>query len=391
MNKATRCLLLFSVFLITFAFLLPHAAYASPGLTPPYYSKPTTHVITGGISVSNPGNAYDLDNGTYTRFDYDPATAGAFEVKTFNTTATTNPIAFVDFKLRYEADSGGAGEEYRIVYYVNTSGPVILEDWTGSAYALNTRVWSNQPEPYDGVWNWTDISNIRLIVETKTGSGGASNFDEYEAWVSVYAYRTATVFVDPASLANPSSPFTIKINISTVDNLYAWEFKLYYNKTILTISTVTVGPLLNDTVGTANTWGLIKDKTDNYNATHGRVWVAQTILGNRAGATANKGTLASLSFTVDGPSGTSGLNLSDTKLIGYDIWNGRLTYMTHNVAHGSVTIPVAVPEFPLGAALEIGLATVLIYVWWRSKKKSIKLKNVRAQITNHRMPSQLPN
>ena len=47
-------------------------------------------------------------------------------MKTFSTAGvpTTEEIAFVDFKIWYYAKAGGTNEKYRIVYYVDTAGPV---------------------------------------------------------------------------------------------------------------------------------------------------------------------------------------------------------------------------------------------------------------------------
>lgn len=368
MNKVSKYFLLLFALSVTLTILLPNTAHANPAMIT-YDVRPTANVITGGLSVSSPGDAYDGNLGTSADFRYDPGTAGTFEVKTFSTPAS-NPIAFVDFKMNYYADAGDpkVPEQYRIVYYVNTAGPVVLKDWSGSAHSITTDIWLNQREPNDGVWDWTDISDIRFIVETGTGGGKSADFEEYEAWVTVTTYRKSTMWLNPASLTDPSSPFTINIDISTVDDLYGWEFKLYYDKTILTISTVTLGPLLNNTAGTPNTWGIIKDQTDNYNATHGRVWVAQTVLGDRPGATTDSGTLATLTFTVDGVGGTTTLKLVDTKLIGYESSIKKLIYMIHDATDGSVTIS-GVPEFPMGIALEIALAVVIIYAWRRTKRK----------------------
>lgn len=177
------------------------------------------------------------------------------------------------------------------------------------------------------------------------------------------------VWVNPASLTDPSSPFTVDIDIDDVTDLYSWEFKLYYDNTILTISTVLLGPLLNDTVGTANTWGIIKDQTDSYNATHGRIWAAQSITGDRAGATVTTGTLATLTFTVDGSSGITPLSLEDTKLIGYNYATKTLSIIAHTTADGSVTIS-AVPEFPMGLTLEVALIVTIFYIWHRRKRKA---------------------
>lgn len=370
MNKVSKGLLLLFTLSVALTILLPNTAHASPAMTT-YDSRPTAHDAHAG--VDDPAYAYDASLTTYARIKFDASEYE--EVKTFSTSGapTTKEIAFVDFKMNYKSQAGGTGENYRIIYYVGTSGPVVLQDWIGDSaaydYTSPERVWLDQSEPNDGVWNWTDITNIRLRVEGSAGGGKAAYFYEYEAWVTVYTYRKPTVSVSPASLTDPSSPFNVSINIATVDDLYSWEFKLYYKNNILTISKVYVGPLLNDTVGTGNTWATIKDKTDAYNATHGRVWVAQSIIGDLTGATTDSGTLAKLEFTVDGNAGTTPLHLADTKLVGYDFTNKRLTYMTHDTTDGSVTIS-AVPEFPLGAAMEIALAAVVVYFWWKRKHKS---------------------
>lgn len=181
-----------------------------------------------------------------------------------------------------------------------------------------------------------------------------------------YAHPT-TIYVNPASLTDPSSPFTVDIDIDAVSDLYAWEFKLYYNTTILTVSSVGLGPLLNDTVGTANTWGFVSTN-DNYNATHGRVYAAQSIQGDLQGATvATTATLANVTFTVDGPSGTTPLSLKETKLVGYNFATKQTFNIAHSTTDGSVTI-TALPEFPMGLALEVALIVVIIYVWKKKRR-----------------------
>jgi hypothetical protein len=362
-HKALRSLLLFSTIIITLMFILPKPAHASPAMAT-VDARPTTHVITGGLPVSNPTNAYDNNLGTYAEFKYDPGAAGTFEVKSF-TTPSSNPIGLVDFKMNYKADAGGTGEQYRIVYYVGTAGPVVLLDWTGAAHTQATVTWSNQREPNDGVWDWTDISSIRFIVGVgAVGGGKAAYFDEYEAWVTVTTYSKGTMSVSPASLTDPSSPFTVDINIAGVDDLYAWEFKLYYNTTILSNSSVSEGTFLSNA---GSTFFVVVNNTDTYNATHGRFWVTCTLLGDISGVSGS-GTLATITLTKDGPGGTTPLDLTDTKLIGYEFTAKQLIYMTHDTADGSVTIS-GVPEFPFGAALEISLVGVIAYVWWRSKRK----------------------
>jgi hypothetical protein len=192
------------------------------------------------------------------------------------------------------------------------------------------------------------------------------------ARASMYpAYAQSTVvWVNPASTVGPTSPFSVTVDVDDFTDLYAWEFKLYYNNTILTVTSATAGDLLNNTVGTANTWGLVKSVNDAYNATHGQVWITQTILGHRAGATANPGTgqLATITFTVDGPTGTTPLSLVDTKLVGYNYAAKSIHAIAHTTTDGSVTISAA-SEFIFGLALEIALLGAVIYVWWNGKHK----------------------
>jgi|GEM_PF-2759003 len=363
MKKILKCLPFLFAVSLTLVFLIPNTAYASPG-TSTVDARPTANLATGGLSVSNPTYAYDGNLGTCALFDYDDV-AGTFEVKTF-TKPSSNTILNVDFKMNYAADGSKDPEHYRIVYYVGSSGPVVLVDWTYAAHAQSTVTWSSQAEPNDGTWSWTDIGNIRIVVETGTGGGATDQFSEYEAWVTVtiYSYTVGTMFVDPASLTDPSSPFTVDIEVSNVEDLYGWEFKLYYNRTILSNGAVTEGSFLSSG---GTTYFSVVNNTDTYNATHGRFWVACTLQGHTAGVTGS-GVLATVGFTVDGPGGTTPLALRDTKLVGYVYSAQTLIQMNHNTADGQVTIS-AVPEFPFGAALEIALAGVIIYFWWMRKHK----------------------
>jgi hypothetical protein len=380
-NKAIGRLILLSL-ILTFSLVLSQISIvnATPGLLPPYYSKPSTHVITGGLTVDgrdyDPTYAYDLDNTTAAQIQYDSTDFGSFEVKGFNITAApaNEYIAFVDFKMHYSADSavGSGDDQYRIVYFVKSAGPVVLQDWTSDGFSLATRVWYDQPEPYDGVWNWTDISNIRFIVQCrKVGGRGANYFYEYEAWVSVFTYRKAKVSVDPTTLINPTSPFTIVVNVTNVDDLYGWEFKLYYNSTLLNASRAAEGPFLKSG---GSTWFKVINFTDNYNATHGLIWATCTLLGDVPGVSGG-GDLAIIEFKIVAGPGDTPLALEDTKLVGYEFVNKRLTFMVHDSVDGYVTIAIEIPEFPLGAALEISLVGVIVYLWWRTKRKGTKLSS----------------
>jgi len=122
----------------------------------------------------------------------------------------------------------------------------------------------------------------------------------------------AKMYVNPPSIINPDlipcQNFSVDIKVQNVVNLYIWEFKLYYKNDILNGTVVTEGPFLNNSGPTSFQ---IKQFTDSFNATHGIVWVACTLLAP-PGASGN-GTLATISFHVEGL-GDTVLDLADTSL-----------------------------------------------------------------------------
>jgi hypothetical protein len=368
-----------------FMLAFPKPANASPGLASPFSSSPTNYTFTNYAAkdISDPTYSYDGNPATATTWQVAKAapSIGTYEVNTFGTSGapTTETIVFVDFKMNYEFD-GGSDDEYRILYYVSPSvTPVVLQGWSNAAFGPTTVTWLAQSEPNDGAWSWVDITSIRIVVEGGPGADTTTDrevFYEYEAWVSVYSVRSSTVCVNPPSLTDPSSPFTVNINISNVDDLYGWEFKLYYNSTILSNSTVVEETFLSSA---GSTQFFVLNNTDTYNATHGRFWVTCTRLGNVAGVSGS-GTLANITFTVDGQGGTTPLTLADTKLVGYDQANTRLVNMIHSTTDGQVTISGAVPEFPFGAALEFALAGVIVYIWWRGKRRQLPKLPSNSQI-----------
>lgn len=120
------------------------------------------------------------------------------------------------------------------------------------------------------------------------------------------------LYVSPTTIINPDliecTNFTIDINVRNVVNLYSWELKLYYNNEILNATSVIEGPFLNSSGPTSFQ---IKEFNDNFNATHGLVWVACALLAPHP--VSGNGTLATVRFHVEAL-GESVLGLSDTIL-----------------------------------------------------------------------------
>lgn len=69
----------------------------------------------------------------------------------------------------------------------------------------STITWANVNEPNNGVWDWTDVNNIRFAVETsRVGTADTGcNFWEFEAWVTVKSppaqFKMAKTSIDTTS------------------------------------------------------------------------------------------------------------------------------------------------------------------------------------------------
>lgn len=350
--------------------------YASPD--PGWYKSRPQSVYVFGISVTDMGKAIDGENTTCAYFDRNAD--GYFEV--YNYTGEVPPrgsrIERVDLKIMFEAEAG-MDDAYRIVYYVRdetlpyTSDNVeVLFDWRAGGTPLNTYVNESVREPNDGTWNWTDVNNIRYRIETdrETGPEGKKVY-VYEIWATIY-YVLPKLYVEPQSILNleVDTTFGVDVNVTDVDELYGWEIKLSYDGSILNGTSVTEGPFLSAVAGTEGTYFKVLNFSDDIKGDgtyEGLVWVTCTILGDYPGA-AGSGDLVTIGFKVKG-AGETNLDLHDTKLAGYNFKEKMIYRITHEAFDGYVS-SVVVPEFPLGAAAEIALITVVVYIWWRRRKIS---------------------
>jgi len=123
--------------------------------------------------------------------------------------------------------------------------------------------------------------------------------------------NSTTVYVEPSLTSIEfSQTCQINISISQVVDLAGWEFKLYYPNSILNATSIEEGPFLKSA---GSTLYLNLSFTDNYNATHGLIWVACALQGSGPGATGN-GTLATITFKAK-YAGNAKLTLADTDLV----------------------------------------------------------------------------
>jgi len=107
--------------------------------------------------------------------------------------------------------------------------------------------------------------------------------------------QEVTVFIDAPDQVEPGT-FQVKINVTEVTGLYGWEFKLYYENYLLNFTGYDLtGCLLESGGGTFQ----VDNSNNEFNSTHGLVWLADTLLGAPTGVNGS-GTLVILNFkTVD--------------------------------------------------------------------------------------------
>ena len=133
-----------------------------------------------------------------------------------------------------------------------------------------------------------------------------------------------TLYVEPQlTTIKPLRTFEINISIANVTDLAGWEFKLYYPNSLLNATEIREGPFLKTAGGTFVT---VKEFTDNYNETHGRIWAACVLEGQGPGANGT-GTLAIITFKTK-LNGTAILHLAETDLIDSEMPPNHISHIT---------------------------------------------------------------
>jgi hypothetical protein len=148
----------------------------------------------------------------------------------------------------------------------------------------------------------------------------------------------AAVYVDPAQITGLEigDNFTINIKIANVSNLAGWEIQLFYNSRVINAITAVEGPFLKSVQGTVFLNGSPLGIDNNYNSTHGRVYLACAILGTTTGATGN-GTLTSITFVAVG-AGVSELTLPEDTTKTLDNTPANPQPIPHTITNGQVSL-----------------------------------------------------
>ena len=133
-----------------------------------------------------------------------------------------------------------------------------------------------------------------------------------------------TLYVEPQlTIIRPLRTFEINISIANVTDLAGWEFKLYYPSSLLNATEIREGTFLKTAGGTFFT---VKEFTDNYNETHGRIWAACVLEGQGPGANGT-GTLAIITFKTK-LNGIAILHLAETDLIDSEMPPNHISHIT---------------------------------------------------------------
>ena len=200
----------------------------------------------------------------------------------------------------------------------------------------------------------------------------------FTTFPSITATDTTTIYVDPPTTTIEvyiGENFTVNVAIAEVTDLCGWEFKLYYNKTVINCINATEGQFLK---AGGNTY-FISNINNTYNATHGRAHVSCTLTGIVPGVNGS-GVLATIEFQIKA-GGETPLNLDETKLldsslpdpnpIDHNTTDGTVEITILSVPVGGIYIPVNKLELLtpyIGLTILLAVAVVAV-VYVRKRKR----------------------
>ncbi len=237
--------------------------------------------------------------------------------------------------------SDGMVEARPLIGDVNGDGVVNILD----AILLSNAFGKNSTHPKfdpdadlnsDGVVNILDAITLASHFNEKMpwygqspGGGESSGEGSASSGVKGAAAESTTLLVDPGQLAVfKGEMFTISVKVQNVVDLRGWEFQLYWNNTVLNCTNANIqtpAEWQNSTIEFAPGF------ENNYNATHGRFFKAQSAI-DPAPSFNGSMTIVTLTFQAMQP-GTTSLTLTDT-LLG----NSTAQPITCGVSSGSVTV-----------------------------------------------------
>lgn len=147
------------------------------------------------------------------------------------------------------------------------------------------------------------------------------------------AQVTPDMYVDPPSTTvHFGADFSVNVTAANVTDLGGWEFKLYFGNNAISVTSVTEGPFLQQT---GPTIFYTLDITNNYNATHGRIWLTSVHLGHVPGVN-DTGTLATIGFHASSNGNTT------LSLVGTVLGDSQANPITHTTNNGTVRVTTTI-------------------------------------------------
>lgn len=169
----------------------------------------------------------------------------------------------------------------------------------------------------------------------------------------VTANPATSISLDPSAVAGieytPGTTFDVNVTVTDVTDLFGYEFKLAYDTTLLTATSITPGaffPTPNTNPNDGNAWLLVDEINDGL----GYVWYAVTLDAGTSSGISGDGILLTISFVVD-PDALGGtvLDLFDTTLsassgtdIVHEVYDGAFTNKSY--ASAAFTASTTTPD-----------------------------------------------
>ncbi len=240
--------------------------------------------------------------------------------------------------------------------YAYMSGTSMAAPFVAGVAALT---WSAYPE--------LTRDELRSHLHATADDLGQEGFDIYFGYGRINARKAVEnstnnenatiVYVEPQeiNMLRVGDSFSINITVSNVIDLHSWEFKLYYNSSMLNATSILEGPFLKQA---GDTNFQILAFTDSYNASHGLIWTKCTLINESSGVNGN-GTLAIINFRATWP-GESPLSLADTLLL-----DSNNKTIQHTAMDGSVKIlllDIAITNITFSDSNQLVNETINIYI-----------------------------
>lgn len=197
----------------------------------------------------------------------------------------------------------------------------------------------------------------------------------YSVVISQVNAQPTIVSILPSSLTidQVGQTATVDLNITDVTNLYAYEIKIWYLNSIVKVTQVVRPPgHFLEPIGGENETNKFVAKWEiknDYNTTHGRIWIAYTLLAPQP-AKSGSGILVKITF--------EGLSVGQTPIIlnnypgvqgPVKLADNTASPIPHQAQDGSITV---FPEFPSAMILVTALLLISAYMVKLKRPKPLR-------------------